>query len=76
MILCNQRDELLKAWHDAAVILGDCVNELQTCASDRFGERYQAAVLASDLANEARTTLTRHCRKHGCFLMPSGPDSI
>jgi hypothetical protein len=66
MIACKERAALFKDWHDAVMIVADCMVQMQTCSDDRFEERYHASLLAMEIANETQARLMRHHKQHGC----------
>jgi hypothetical protein len=66
MVACEVRAKLLTDWHDAVMILADCIVQMQTCSDDRSEERYHASLLAMEVANETQARLMQHREQHGC----------
>jgi hypothetical protein len=54
MFYCKERGRLMTDWRDAVEILSEAAGQLEECKTDRlrFEERYAAAMLARDLAEE------------------------
>ena len=66
MFACEERGELLANWHDAVMILSDCIKQTRASNLDRFDERYLTSLLARDFADEAQIRLALHRDEHGC----------
>jgi hypothetical protein len=66
MVACEHQANLLRNWHDAVMILADCIEQITTSNLDRFEERYKASLLARELADMAHKHLTLHRDEHGC----------
>jgi hypothetical protein len=66
MIACHKRGKLLRDWRDAVIILAESIGQIQTCNLDRFEERYQASLVAREVADKAHISLLRHREEHGC----------
>jgi hypothetical protein len=68
MFYCKERGRLMKDWRDALLVLSECVVQLETCENDRdkFEERYEIAMSAREVTEQARTLLVRHRAEHGC----------
>jgi hypothetical protein len=68
MFYCKERLRLVTDWRDAVAIHSESLGQLELCKTDRtrFEERYKAAILAQEVAEQAHAALVDHRREHGC----------
>jgi hypothetical protein len=65
-MICQERERLMQAYHDAVASYANVVSQLKNACPAEFPRQFAMADAARERCDRLRESLAAHREKHGC----------